>query len=154
MKKILIIGSCGAGKSTLAKKLSLKTGLPLIGLDQLYWKPGWIKTERPEWRAKVAEMVKQEKWIMEGNYKNTFDIMFPACEAIIFLDFNRFVCLFGILKRRIFKNRADKLNNCPEKIDWKLIKWVLWEYPRRGREKIIHFLEKYKSKRVIILRNR
>src|SRR3989339_414040 len=100
MKKILIIGSCGSGKSTFAKALSKKLNLPLIGLDQCYWKHGWVRPEREEWRKRVSELVKGENWIMEGNYQSTFDIRFPASDTIIVLNINRFICFWRIWTRR------------------------------------------------------
>lgn len=115
MRKVLIIGSCGAGKSVIAKKFSEKLNLPLISLDQYYWKPGWIRPSREEWRNKVMELTKKDKWIMDGNYQNTFDIRFPVSDTIILLDMNRFVCFWRIWKRRILKDRADKLDGCDEK---------------------------------------
>ena len=88
MKKIIIIGSCGAGKTTFAQKINKKLNLPLTNLDQLYWKPGWERTSKTEWREKVEQLVKGDKWIIDGNYQSTFDIRFPACDTIIFLDIN------------------------------------------------------------------
>jgi adenylate kinase family enzyme len=154
MKKILIIGSCGAGKSTIAKELSEKLNLPLIGLDQLYWQPGWTRTPREEWRAKVLELVKKDSWIMEGNYQNTFDIRIPAADTIILLDVNRFICFWRIWKRQFLNNRTDKLNGCIEKVDWELVKWVLWDYPEKGRKEIAKFLKQYPDKKIIIIKSK
>ncbi|MBI5621503.1 AAA family ATPase [Candidatus Falkowbacteria bacterium] len=152
MKKILVIGSGGSGKSTLAKELSKKLNLPLIALDQYYWKPGWVRPEKEEWRKKVSELVDQDSWIMDGNYQSTLDIRFPKSDVIIFLDINRFICFWRMWKRRILKNRVDKIDGCPEKIDFKFIKWVLWEYPQRRRPKVLKLLEEYKDKKIFILR--
>ena len=152
MKKIIIIGSCGSGKSTFAKALSKKLNLPLIGLDQCYWKHGWVRPEREEWRKRVSELVKGENWIMEGNYQSTFDIRFPASDTIIVLNINRFICFWRIWKRRILKNRTDKLDSCDEKIDFELMKWVLWDYPTRGKKQINGFLSQYSDKDIIIIR--
>lgn len=152
MKKISIIGSCGAGKSTFAKKLSEKLNLPLISLDTCYWKPGWVRTPRDEWRPKVKELVNRDEWVMEGNYQNTFDIKFPASDVIIVLDINRFVCFWRIWKRRILKNRADKLDFCEEQITFRLMWWVLWDYSKIGKREIKKYIAKYKDKKIIILK--
>lgn len=154
MRKILIIGSCGAGKSALAQEISRRLSLPLISLDQQYWRPGWVRTPRDEWRAKVAELVSGESWIIEGNYQSTFDLRFPACDTVIWLDFNRFLCFWRAIKRRILKNRADKLDACDEKIDFKLVKWILWDYPGQGQKRIQEFLRKHNDKKIIIIRSR
>lgn len=154
MKKIIIVGSCGAGKTTIAKQISEKFNLPLINLDQLYWRPGWMRTPREEWREKVAELVKKEKWVMEGNYQNTFDIRFPACDTVVILDVNRFVCFWRIWKRRFLRNRIDKLNMCDEKVNLELMMWVLWDYPGRGKRTIKRFLSEYNIKLIVIKTNK
>lgn len=150
--KILVIGSCGAGKSTVAKTISSKLGIPLIGLDQYYWKPGWKKPSSKEWRAKVSQLVKKKAWVMDGNYLNTFDIRFPASDAIVIVDVNRFVCLWRILKRRILQNRPDKLDQCPEKVGIQFILWVLWGYPTKGKREIQKYTERYPNKKIITVR--
>jgi len=154
MKKILIIGSCGAGKSMLAEELSRKMDLPLICLDQYYWKPGWVRTSREEWRKKVAELVKKDKWVMDGNYQSTFDIRIPASDAIILLDINRFICFWRIWKRRLLNNRIDKLDDCCENVDFGLMKWVLWDYPRVGKKEILEFLKEYNNKKIVIIKSK
>lgn len=154
MKKIIVIGSCGAGKTTFSKKLSERLSLPLISLDQFYWRPNWERTPREEWRVKVRELVEREEWVMDGNLQDTFDIRFPECDTIILIDMNRFVCFWRIWKRRILKNRHDKLDNCDEHIDFYFMKWVLWVYPNEGRKNIFEFVEKHKDKKVVILKSR
>ncbi len=153
MKKILVIGSSGAGKSTLYKNLSKKLNLPLIVLDQLYWNKDWERTSREIWREKVKELVKGGSWVMDGNYQNTFDIRFSVCDTIVLLDFNRFVCFWRIWKRRVLKNRVDELNSCEEKIDFQFMKWVLWDYPGRGRKKVMRFIKKHNNKKIIIIKS-
>ncbi len=153
MKKVSVIGSCGAGKSTFAKRLSKKINLPLISLDFYYWKPEWTTTPTEEWRKKVTELVSGDEWIIEGNYQNTFDIKFPASDTIIVLDINRFICFWRIWKRRILKNRVDKLDCCKERITWRLARWVLWDYPRIGRSEIRKYIAKCKENKIIILKS-
>jgi len=153
IKKVLVIGSCGSGKSTLAKEISEKLNLPLIALDQYYWKPGWIRSEKEEWRNIVSGLIKKEEWVMDGNYQSTLDLRMPVSDLIVFLDVSRFVCLWRILKRRLLKNRVDKIDGCPERIDFKFIKWVLWEYPYRRRRVVLKLLEEYNDKEIFIFKN-
>jgi hypothetical protein len=112
MKKILILGSCGAGKSTLAKKLQEVLEIDIIHLDQYYWKPSWTRTEKEEWQNKVSDLTSGESWIMDGNYRSTLDIRIPQSDAIIWLDFSPFICFRRVLKRRIRKNRLDDIAGC------------------------------------------
>ena len=67
MKRIMIIGCGGSGKSTLARQLGDKTGLPVVHLDQLFWRPGWVHISREEFNAAHREAVMGERWIIDGN---------------------------------------------------------------------------------------
>lgn len=71
MRRVLVIGCGGAGKSTLARQLGEATGLPVIHLDAHYWRPGWVETPKETWRAAVDELIAADAWIMDGNYSGT-----------------------------------------------------------------------------------
>jgi len=152
MKKIIILGSCGAGKSTLAKKLHDRLGLKLVHLDQLYWKPNWERTDSLDFRKKVEKLLKEKEWIMDGNYRSTLDIRLPAADTIILLDFPRLICFFRLFKRRTKKDRSDMLNGCKERLTFELIKWVLWTFPQENRKQILNWLTEAQDKNVYILK--
>ena len=97
--RIAVIGCPGAGKSTLARQLAEKTGHPLIPLDYYYWQPGWVPTPKDEWRAKQAQWVQGERWIIDGNYKGTLELRFAAADLVIFLDLPRWLCLWQAVRR-------------------------------------------------------
>src|SRR5438034_11750677 len=86
LKRILVIGSGGSGKTTFARRLAERTTLPLIHLDALYWRPGWDPTPADEWRARVEALANEPAWIMDGNYGGTLDIRLAASDTIVFLD--------------------------------------------------------------------
>lgn len=154
MKRILVIGSAGAGKSVFAKRLAEKLGLPLIHLDQEYWKPGWVKPERLEWEAKVRELIARESWVMDGNYRSTLSIRIPAADTIILLDFSRFICFWRIWKRRLKDDRKDVLPGSPEQVSWNLVRWVLWRYPQYARKDMLERLKEIRAdQKLIILRS-
>ncbi len=143
MRKVLVIGSGGAGKSTLANQLGELLNIEVLHLDKLYWRPRWIETPKPEWRKTVEELLARDAWIMDGNYSGTLDIRFEACDTVIFLDMPRTLCLRRVLKRLMMyrnKHRPDMAEGCPEKFNLEFIVWV-WNYPRRSRPKIIRILE-------------
>ena len=71
MERIIIIGCGGAGKSTLARKLGEVLDLPVVHLDKLFWKPGWVETSREEFDALLAMELAKDKWIMDGNFNRT-----------------------------------------------------------------------------------
>ncbi len=147
MKRILVIGSSGAGKSTYAVALGRLLKLPVIHLDKEFWQPGWVQMSREDWREKARELVRRDSWVMDGTYDNSLDIRLPRADTVIFLDYPRRICLWHAV-RRIAANhgqvRSDMAEGCPEKIDWSFIKWI-WNY-RRDRYPVIYdSLEKYFS---------
>ena len=156
MKKILIIGSGGAGKSTLSRQLGAILNLEVIHLDALYWHSGWVETPKPEWRQIVQELTVRESWVMDGNYSGTMDIRLLAADTIIFLDFPRILCLWRVIKRGwqyAGKTRPDMGSGCPEQLNWEFLKWV-WTYPRDRRPGILEKLSQLAPhQKVIILRS-
>src|SRR5436190_13248287 len=86
MRRRLLIGAGGSGKSALATRIAAQTGLPLIHLDYLFWKPGWVETPRDEWRRIVQKLVQRDVWVMDGNYGGTLDLRLAACDTVLFLD--------------------------------------------------------------------
>jgi len=100
MRRILIIGSGGAGKSHAAIEMARKLGLELIHLDRHFWKPNWVETPKAEWRQIVSTLVNKDSWIIDGNYAGTFDIRFPAADTIVFLDFPPLLCGKGDIHQR------------------------------------------------------
>jgi adenylate kinase family enzyme len=156
MKKILIIGSGGAGKSIFARRLGATLKLEVIHLDTLYWSSGWVEMPKDKWRTAVEELLKRDSWIMDGNYGGTLDIRLRVCDHVIFLDVPRLICLWRVLKRiTLYRegSRPDMAAGCPEKFDWKFIKYI-WDYPRKRKPAILEKLKFYsQSKMVIILKS-
>ena len=117
MERIVIIGCGGAGKSTLARQLGKKLNIPVVHLDKLWWKPGWVESSREEFDAKLAEELAKPQWIMDGNFNRTINQRVDRCDTLIYLDFNRVACLMGVLKRVLTtygKVRPDMGEGCPE----------------------------------------
>lgn len=156
MRKVAIIGSCGAGKSTLARQLSHLLGLSVIHLDQVYWQSGWIEPDPKTWQQQVTALATEPTWIMDGNYSGTFDLRLPVADIIIFLDFSRWRCLGRVLKR-IWQyrgqTRPDMAPHCPERLNWQFL-WYVWCFPSHNRPKIVQALATLPSeKTVVILRH-
>jgi adenylate kinase family enzyme len=87
VERVLILGSPGAGKSTLARRLAERTGLPVIHLDAEYWQPGWVEPEPAAWAGTVSRLVERPRWIMDGNYGGTRAIRIAAADTAIYLDY-------------------------------------------------------------------
>ena len=71
MKRVIVIGSPGAGKSTFARKLKDKTGLPLYYLDRIFHKPDGTTFTRKEFDQKLQTIMQTDRWIIDGNYQRT-----------------------------------------------------------------------------------
>ncbi|AJS61499.1 DNA topology modulation protein [Paenibacillus sp. IHBB 10380] len=157
MKRILVIGSGGSGKSTLSQRLSNILDIPVIHLDTYFWNPNWVPKTNEEWDKIVEQFTNEDHWIIDGNYSRTMDIRIKKADLIIFLDMPRFLCIYRIIKRRIMyhkKTRPDMNEECPEKLDWEFIKWV-WNYRRRSRMNTIKKLDQIKEhQQVIIVKTR
>ena len=106
LKRVIVIGSPGSGKSTFARKLRDKTGLPLIYLDMLYHNPDRTTVGRGEFDARLNEIVKREEWIIDGNYQRTLSLRFDACTDVFFFDLPVEECLAGAASR-VGKPRED-----------------------------------------------
>lgn len=155
MRRILIIGSGGAGKSALARRLGASAGLPVIHLDAHFWHDGWVETPKEEWNRIVGEMLQRDAWIMDGNYGGTLDLRLAACDTVIFLDMPRLTCAWRVIRRRFMHSgraRPEMPAGCPERLSWEFFQWV-WTYPRRRRAGILARLSTLRpDQRVVILR--
>ena len=152
MKRILVIGSGGAGKSTFSRRLHEITGIELIHLDKLYWQPNWVEPSKDVWQKKVETLLKKASWIMDGNYGGTMEIRIAACDTIVFLDLPRAVCVWRAYKRFLFykKNgRPDMAEGCPEKFDLEFLKWI-WNYPTRTKPGVEERLKRFAEEKTII----
>jgi len=152
----MILGCCGAGKSTLSKKLSRLTNLELIHLDQHYWHPNWIETPTVEWTKIVNQLAAKPKWIIDGNYGGTVDSRLARADTIIYLDFSTIKCLWRITKR-IWKyhgqKRPDMPEGCNERFDLEFYHYVA-TFNIRKRKKTLQELDALKgTKSILIFKN-
>ncbi|MEM6612577.1 MAG: DNA topology modulation protein [Cyanobacteria bacterium P01_C01_bin.72] len=156
MKRVAIIGSCGAGKSTLSKALGKKLKLPIIHLDRHYWKAGWQESDGQKWQQRHQDLIKGDRWIIDGNYGNTMNLRLAAADTIIWLDFNRYLCLWRVFRMYMQyggKTRPDMAHGCPERLNWEFLIYV-WNFPRSHRPQILTQLAQLQdNQRIIILEN-
>jgi adenylate kinase family enzyme len=142
VRRVLVIGSGGAGKSTLAARLGKRTGLPVCHLDARYWRPGWVPTPDAEWRQVVAALAAEPAWIMDGNYGGTLDARLAACDTAVFLDLPRTLCLGRVIARSLRyrgRSRPDMAPGCPEQVTLEFLRWV-WRYPVDRRPGVLERL--------------
>lgn len=148
MKKIIVIGCSGSGKTTFAERLRDKIGLPLFYLDAIWHKPDRTHISREDFDARLGEILALDRWIIDGNYSRTLERRIEACDTVIWFDLPTEVCLEGVRERR-GKPRIDmpwvETEEDPEFIE--LIK----KYNDEQRPKVLSLLEKYRSGREIIV---
>jgi Adenylate kinase and related kinases len=151
MKKIAIIGSAGSGKSTLAAHLGDATGIKVIHLDKLYWKPGWVEPQKEDWNQTVVKILEGDAWIIDGNYGGTMERRLAASDTIVFLDLPRTLCVLRVLKRVLkYKRngRPDMADGCKEQFDRAFLTWV-WNYPKDSKPKVESLLKRFETEKTI-----
>lgn len=142
MRRVLVVGSGGSGKSTFADALGRSTGLPVVHLDRHFWQPGWVPTPRDEWAAMQRAMVAEDEWILDGNYSGTIDVRLARADTVILLDLGRWRCLWRMLTRTLRQlGKEVTAPGCPDRFEWEFTRWV-WSYPRRSRPRILAAIER------------
>ena len=155
MERVMIIGCGGAGKSTLARKLGERTGLPVVHLDQIWWAPGnWEHMSREEFDVRLAAEMEKDRWIMDGNFNRTLDVRLERADTVIYLDFPRWLCLRGWIGR-VIKNwgraREDMAPGCSEWFDPEMARWI-WNFNKQNRRRYLDKLKNWNGE-VHILHN-
>ena len=143
MKRIVVIGCSGSGKSTFSRKLQQVTGNPLHHLDKLYWLPGWELRSDVEQDRIQKELVKEDSWIIDGNYQRSLPIRLERADTVFFFDYPRRLCLYRALKRIVSnrkRTRPDMGEGCPERFDWEFMKFI-WNFNKNNRPGLIALLE-------------
>ena len=147
MEKIMVIGSPGAGKSTFSRKLRDVTGLPLYYLDTIWHKPDRTNISREEFDEKLMDIVKEDRWIIDGNYQRTLKKRLERCDTVFFLDYPLEACLEGAAAR-IGKKRED-LPWLETELDEEFRQYII-DFSRDQLPEIYSLLEEYKKDRDIL----
>ncbi|MBE7043787.1 MAG: adenylate kinase [Ruminococcaceae bacterium] len=152
MKKAIIIGCPGSGKSTFGRRLKQITGLPLYHLDMMYWNEDRTTVSKEVFLNRLKAVMNQPSWIIDGNYGSTMEMRMKECDTVFFLDYPTDVCIEGIEARK-GKPRSDMpwINN--DGTDKDFVAFVK-NYNRESRPKVMNLLERYASKNIILFRTR
>lgn len=155
MNRIAVIGCSGAGKSTLSRQMGEHLRVPVVHLDTLFWRAGWVESPRDEFADRVRDAVAGERWIVDGTYISWQHLVWPRADTIVFLDFPRVTCLWRVASRYLAhcgRTRADMTPGCPEKIDFEFVEFI-WTFPSDYRPRIIARLnDRRPDQRLIVLR--
>jgi adenylate kinase family enzyme len=137
--RVLVDGMMGSGKSTFARALSARTGLPLIHLDLYYWKPGWARPSDDEWREQQRTLVAGEAWIIDGNYNETLPLRLERAETVVFLDTPWWLCATRAFVRGLRKPGGEMPEGCEDsrsrrvRDEWGGM-WRIWRRRRSDPE--------------------
>lgn len=149
-----MVGPGGAGKSTFARALGERAGLPVVHLDEHYWQPGWVEPTRDDWRTTQEALLGGHRWIADGNYGGTFDSRFERADTVVVLQPPRLVCVRGALGRQIRNHGRDvQAAGCPEHLDLAFLRWI-WRYPVDSRRRLDDALARHPHLHVVELRSR
>ncbi len=151
MKKAIVIGCPGSGKTTFAEKLADRTNLPLFYLDAIWHKPDRTHISREEYDARLTEILALDSWIIDGNYSRTIESRISACDTVFLFDLPTEVCLQGALSR-LGKKRYD-IPWTDTELDPKLKKEIE-EFGGKNLPAIYALLEKHRDKNIIIFKSR
>ena len=151
MKKVIVIGCPGSGKSTVSRALHDKTGIPLYHLDMMYWNADKTTVEKSVFLERLSAVLEKDEWIIDGNYGSTMELRMAACDTVIFLDYPLDVCLDGIKERR-GKPRSD-MPWIETEEDSEFIEFIK-NYNEQQKPKVLELLKKYNDKNIIILESR
>jgi len=160
VRRIALLGSAGAGKSWIGRQLAELLDLPVIHLDRLYWRPGWVATPDPEWHAIQLREVEREAWIADGIQEGRLmpDLWLDAADTIVFMDISPLTCI-----RRVAKRRLDGVNGPEMPADCEPAPFYrafprflnfVWAYRRVVRPAVLADLARREERQqVAILRN-
>ena len=151
MKKIIVIGCPGSGKSTLSRKLHNITKIPLYHLDMMFWNSDKTTVSKDIFLQRLTEVLKEDKWIIDGNYSSTMEMRMNECDTVIFLDLPPDVCLDGVRQRK-GKQRSD-IPWVENEDDEEFIEFIK-TFNKEQRPKIITLLDKYNEKNIFIFKSR
>ncbi|MBR3966039.1 MAG: adenylate kinase [Clostridia bacterium] len=151
MKKIIVIGCPGSGKSTFSKVLHKASGIPLFHLDMMFWNPDKTTVEKSVFLERLSNVIEKDEWIIDGNYASTMEQRIKACDTVIFLDYPTELCLDGVRKRR-GKARSDMPWTEKEE-DAEFIEFIK-NYNSQNRPQVMALLHKYSDKNIFVFKNR
>jgi adenylate kinase family enzyme len=143
MRRVLVMGCSGSGKSTFGRQLADKLRLPFVSIDQIHWQPGWREPAPQEFNAKMTREAEKPAWVMDGNYtrNGAGELRRARADTVLWFDLPRWVCMLGIIRRSATSYgqvRPEMALGCPEKFDWEFWRYV-WTYRAVQRPKLLTY---------------
>lgn len=151
MKRVLVIGSPGVGKSTFAKKLAKITGLPLCHLDLVWYDEEAKQLPRKEFDVHLVEILKGDEWILDGNYQRTMEMRVKRCDTVILLEYPLEVCLAGLRER--VGQKKDDFRWVDKEVNPELMQKAI-DFSRDKLPRTYELMKKYLNKNFIVFKTR
>ncbi|MBP0957871.1 MAG: adenylate kinase [Oscillospiraceae bacterium] len=151
LRRIIVIGSSGSGKSTFARRLRDMTGLPLYYLDMIRHKPDRTTISSEEFDKRLGDILSEDRWIIDGNYQRTLEARLKKCDTVFLFDIPVEVCLAGA-KARVGTKRED-MPWTETELDEEFRQWIV-DFPKKQLPEIYGLLEKYKDKNIVVFKSR
>lgn len=151
MKRVMVTGCPGSGKSVFSVKLHEKTGLPIYHLDNVWWKPDRTHVTRDEFDEALSAILENDEWIVDGSYSRTFEPRVAACDTVILLDYDTDVCMQGITER-VGQARPD-IPWTEQTLDPELVKLVK-TYKERNIPVLSELFRRYADRTILVFHSR
>ena len=153
MKKVIVIGCPGSGKSTFSRALHEATQIPLYHLDMLNWNPDKTTVPKSIFKERLYRIIEKDTWIIDGNYGSTIKVRMQACDTVFFLDYSLDVCLDGLMSRRGKERKDMPWVESSDDVDEKFIQFIK-DYNIASRPTVMELLKEYADKDIFVFKNR
>jgi adenylate kinase family enzyme len=149
MRRVVVLGNTGSGKSTFGAALGAKLGVPYTDSDDLFWQPGWVEVDNDVFRARLDEASSGDGWVLVGNYlSRATDITWPRADTIVWLDLPLPLVITRSVRRTIKRGITKEVvcNGNTEKVRFVLPERFtgekpLWQYAREHHKNHRPFIE-------------